>query len=71
MDLPAEFVGRVVKTKLAGLPSNLKRISEIANEWGGSEVDVIYEDLKPIIVVVFESTMDCLAFKLKYGGDYV
>jgi hypothetical protein len=71
MDLPAEFVGRVVKTRLTGLPSNLRRISEIAEEWGGSEVDVIYEDLKPIIVVVFENTMDCLAFKLKYGGKYV
>ncbi len=71
MIIPEEFSGRVCKTRLPTLGSNFKKISEITKEWQGSEIDVVYENLKPIIVVVFETTEDCLAFKLKYGNDYV
>jgi hypothetical protein len=71
MNIPAEFSGRVYKTKISGITGNLKRLNEIAKEWQGSEVDVIYENSKSIIVIVFESREDCLAFKLKYGDDYV
>lgn len=71
MNLPAEFIGRVYKTRSTALGSNMKRLSEIKEQWPGSEIDVVYEDQRPIIVLVFESTMDCLAFKLKYGNEYV
>ena len=71
MNLPAEFIGRVCKTKLTGLPSNFKKLSEIVKEWPGSEIDVVYEKLTPVVVVIFESTEDCLAFTLKYGKEYV
>ena len=71
MDLPVEFSGRVCKTRLNGLTTSFKRLNEVVKEWQGSEVDVIYEDLRPIVVVVFETSEDCLAFKLKYGNEYV
>ncbi len=71
MNIPAEFVGRVAKTKLSGLITSPKRLTEILKAWPGSEIDVVYEKRQPIIVVVFESSEDCLAFKLKYGDEYV
>jgi hypothetical protein len=70
MKIPPEFAGRVVKTRLSGLGSSSKRLSEIVKVWPGSEIDVIYEESRAIVVVVFESTEDCLAFKLKYGDTY-
>lgn len=70
MILPDEFVGRVAKTGVSGLGSSFRKLDEIRKEWQGSEIDVVYENGLPIVVVVFESTMDCLAFKLKYGEYY-
>jgi hypothetical protein len=70
MNLPAEFSNRVVKTRLSGLSASFKKLDEIRKEWQGSEIDVLYEDGRPIVVVVFESEMDCLAFTLKYGKEY-
>jgi hypothetical protein len=76
MSIPDEFIGRVCKTKLPGLISNYKKFDKIIEEWPGSELDVIYERVKSHevearIVVVFETTEDCLAFTLKYGKEYV
>lgn len=71
MIIPDEFKGRVVKTRLGGLTSNPTQLDEIKKLWPGAEIDVVYENLKPIIVVVFESSEDCLVFKLKYGDKYV
>jgi hypothetical protein len=71
MNIPAEFSHRVYKTKLSGLSRDFKRLDQIRKEWQGSEIDVVYENLSPIVVVVFESPEDCLAFTLKYGNEYV
>lgn len=76
MIIPDEFAGRVVKTKMVGVSMNFKKFDKIRKEWPGSEIDVIYEKVegdepKPLIVVIFESTVDCMAFKLKYGNEYV
>lgn len=71
MEIPAEFSHRVFKTRSSGIGGNLKRLNEITNNWPGSEIDVIYENLKPIIVIVFETQEDCLAFTLRYGKEYV
>jgi hypothetical protein len=75
MIIPAEFSGRVCKTRLSGFNASFKRLDEIRKEWQGSEIDVVYEGTglthKPVVVVVFETTEDCLAFKLKYGNEYV
>lgn len=71
MNLPEEFKNRVCKTKLSGLGSSFKQLDQIRNEWQGSVIDVIYENAKPIVVVVFETPEDCLAFTLKYGKEYV
>jgi hypothetical protein len=71
MNIPAEFSGRVVKTRISGLNASFRKLDEIRKEWQGSEIDVIYENAKPIVVIVFENTEDCLAFTLKYGKEYV
>lgn len=71
MDLPAEFIGRVYKTRLSGLNQSMKQQNQITESWPGSEMDVVYESGKAVIVIVFETTEDCLAFKLKYGDNYV
>lgn len=71
MTIPAEFTHRVVRTKLSGLTSSFEKLDQIRSQWPGSEIDVLYESGKPIIVLVFESEMDCLAYTLKYGNNYV
>ncbi len=71
MIIPEELSHRVCKTKLSGLGSSFNRLDQIRKEWQGSEIDVIYENARPIVVVVFESPEDCLAFTLKYGNEYV
>lgn len=71
MDIPAEFSGRVVKTRIGGLISDFRLLDQIKKEWQGSEIDVIYEKGKSIVVIVFETQEDCLAFTLKYGKNYV
>jgi hypothetical protein len=75
MNLPEEFRHRVCKTKLSGFGTSFKRLDEIRKEWQGSEIDVIYEGIglthRPVVVVIFETSEDCLAFTLKYGNEYV
>lgn len=71
MSIPAEFSGRVVRTGINGITGDLKKINKILEVWQGSEIDVIYENRKSVIVLVFESQEDALAFKLKYGENYV
>lgn len=69
MNIPEEFKNRVYKTKLSGLFG--ARIFEIQKLAEGAEIDVIYENNRPVIVIVFETQEDCLAFTLKYGNKYV
>jgi hypothetical protein len=71
MSYPDEFLHRVYKTRLRGMHFNGKKLDEIIKNIPGSEIDVIYEDLKPIVVIVFETQEDCLAFTLKHGTNYV
>jgi hypothetical protein len=71
MNLPEEFRNRVCKTKLTGFGSSFRKLDQIRKEWEGSDIDVLYENAKPIVVVVFETQEDCLAFTLKYGKEYV
>jgi hypothetical protein len=70
MSIPEAFTGRVCKTRLSGLTQSFKRLDETRKEWPGSEIDVLYENGQPIVVVVFETQEDCLAFTLKYGKEY-
>lgn len=70
MIIPDELAGRICKTRLRGLTSGFKKLDEIRKQWPGSEIDVVYENGSSIIVMVFESREDCLAFKLKYGEYY-
>lgn len=71
MDNPAEFSGRVYQTRLSGLHTEFKRLDQIRKDWQGVDVDVVYKNLKPIIVLVFPTQEDCLAFTLKHGKEYV
>ena len=71
MNIPEEFSHRVYKTGLGAFSSRMKKLDEIVKNNPGSEIDMIYENLKPIIVIVFETQEDCLAFTLKYGENYV
>ena len=76
MNIPEEFTGRVCRTNVGGLSSDLKKLSELLKEWPASEVDVIFETrgvekFFPVVVNVFETGTDHLAFKLKHGNKYV
>ncbi len=71
MEYPAEFSCRVYRTRLSGMTSSLKPLDKIVENYPGTEIDVIFEDLKPIVVIVFPTQEDCLAFTLKYGKNYV
>lgn len=75
MNLPEEFRHRVYKTKLSGFGTSFIKLDQIRKKWQGSEIDVIYEGTgtnhRPVVVVVFETPEDCLAFTLKYGKEYV
>jgi hypothetical protein len=71
MNIPSEFSGRVLKTKLSGLFNSSKQLNQIQGLAEGSEIDVIYENGRAVVVIVFETQEDCLAFTLKYGKDYV
>lgn len=70
MIIPDELIGRVCKTKMSGLNGSFSKLDQIRSEWQGSEIDVVYENGRSIVVVIFESSEDCLAFKLKYGDMY-
>lgn len=71
MSYPDEFIHRVYKTHAQGLGGLPKRLGEIIKSEPDTYVDVIYENLKSIIVIVFPTQEDCLAFTLKYGTNYV
>ncbi len=70
MIIPDELTHRICRTRLSGLTSSFKKLDEIRKEWQGSAIDVIYENGRSIVVVVFDTPEDCLAFKLKYGDEY-
>jgi len=70
MKYPDEFINRVYKTRFTGLTSSFKDLNEIQNLAEGSEIDVIYENGRAIVVLVFETQEDCTAFTLKYGNKY-
>lgn len=73
MEFPAEFSQRIYKTRLGLLFNDLKKINETIKDWQGSYTDVVYEgtDLRPRIVIVFETAEDCTAFTLIHGRKYV
>lgn len=72
MNLPEEFKNRVFKTKLSPCTYYQdKKLSQILAEFSESEIDVLYENLRPILVLVFQSEIDLLAYRLKYGDEYV
>lgn len=71
MNLPVKVIGRVCKTNLTSWNFSTKKESQIMEEFPGVEIDIIYENLIPILVLVFESTEESLAFILKYGKEYV
>ena len=70
MKLPDEFACRIFKTRFSALTTSFKEMREVEKLVEGSEIDVIYEEGKAIIVLVFETQEDCLAFTLKYGDKY-
>lgn len=71
-----EFWHRVCKTRLSplsitsGTSLASKKYSEIRNLYPGVELDIAYENLRPIVVLVFETPEDCLDYTLKFGKDY-
>ena len=69
-NIPVEFSGRVYKTKLSGFYGSFKKLDQIRKEWQNSEIDIMYENGKSIVVIVFESQEDCVAFTLKHGYEY-
>jgi len=72
MNLPEEFKNRVLKTKLNPYRySQDKKLNQILAEFSESEIDILYENLRPILVLVFQSEIDLLAYRLKYGDEYV
>lgn len=83
MNIPDKFSNRVLRLrKQAGVfetaaYSGLDKLLE--KEWPEAYTDVIYESnivgyqhsVNITHVVVFETTEDALAFKIKYGDKYV
>lgn len=71
MKIPDEFVHRIVKTRMTFFGSDIEKINEIKKYFPGIELNIIHENLQRIIVLVFKTQEDCLAFTLKYGNNYV
>lgn len=70
--LPEEFKNRVIRTKLRPYSFSLdEKLGQILAEFSESEIDVLYENTRPILVLVFQSEIDLLTYKLKYGDNYV
>lgn len=70
MTYPTEYINRVYKTRFSGLRSSFKDLDQIRNLAEGSEIDVIFENGRSFVILVFETQEDCLAFNLKYGDKY-
>jgi len=70
MNLPPEFSNRVYRTRFSGLGTSFGNLDQITKLAEGSEIDVIYENGRAIVVLVFETQEDCTAFTLKYGNKY-
>jgi len=70
LNYPAEFINRVYKTRFSGLTTSFDSLDQIQKLAEGSEIDVIYENGRAIVVLVFETQEDCTAFTLKYGNKY-
>jgi len=70
MNIPTEFINRVYKTRFSGLTYSNKELTQIVKLTEGSEIDVVFEDGCAVLVIVFETQEDCLAFTLKYGNKY-
>ncbi len=74
MNIPEEFRHRVFRTRFTGLNMDSRNRDEIVKLAPGSEIDVVYESVngepKPIIVLVFETQEDCLAFTITHGYKY-
>ena len=70
MNIPEEFINRVYRTRFSGLANSHEQLNRIMELAEGSEIDVIYENGKAVVVLVFETQEDCTAFTLKYGNKY-
>ena len=76
MNIPDEFSGRILKLRSQSLFTTRTPIDPLLSEWPGAYIDVLYESISPgdiqvTSVVVFETSEDALAFKIKYGDKYV
>lgn len=81
MIIPDEFSRRVIylKSGVSFFGATTKNFTKLLEEWPGSYTDILYEskivgyEHRIIIkhVIVFETDIDAVAFKLKYGGEYV
>lgn len=74
MNIPESFKHRVFRTRFSGLNIDARNRDQIVALAPDSEIDVIYETVngqpKPIVVLVFETQEDCLAFTLQHGHKY-
>jgi len=74
MKIPDEFKHRVFRTRFSGLNMDARNRDQIVALAPGFEIDVVYETINgqpiPIVVLVFETQEDCLAFTLKHGHKY-
>lgn len=68
--IPDEFKNRVLRTKFSGYSTTYEHIRKVAALTEETEIDVIYENGRAVVVLVFETQEDCLAFKLKHGDKY-
>lgn len=66
MELSAEFSQRIFRTRISCIFTNFKRLDQIVKDWSGSEIDIIEENLQPIVIIIFKTAEDCLAFTLRY-----
>ena len=74
MNVPEQFKHRIFRTRFSGLNIDVMNRNQIQELAPGSEIDVVIESLNgfpiPVVVLVFETPEDCLAFTLKHGHKY-
>lgn len=71
MTYPEEYTERLYRLKYTGLGTAPKRLVEVLKSDPELYVDVIYEKMTAICVIVFPTKEDHTAFTLKYGKNYV
>jgi hypothetical protein len=71
MSYQPKSIRRLYEIKPSDLPDHLKKLYQIRNENPYIQISILYEFMRPIFVIDFDTQEDCSVFILKYGTNYV